>query len=46
VPVAILRPGNSPDNTTSYDEEQAKVGNLPFMRGDDFIKLALGIDKR
>jgi 2,3-bisphosphoglycerate-independent phosphoglycerate mutase len=46
VPVAILRPGNSPDNTTSYDEEQAKAGSLPFMRGDDFIKLALGIDKR
>ncbi len=46
VPVAILRPGNSPDSTTAYDEEQAKAGSLPFMRGDDFIKLALGIDKR
>ncbi len=46
VPVAILRPGDAPDNTTAYDEEQAKAGNLPFMRGDDFIKLALGIDKR
>ncbi len=46
VPVAILRPGNSPDSTTAYDEEQARAGSLPFMRGDDFIKLALGIDKR
>jgi 2,3-bisphosphoglycerate-independent phosphoglycerate mutase len=45
VPVAILRPGDTPDNTTSFDEEQAKTGNLPFLRGDDFIKLALGIDK-
>jgi 2,3-bisphosphoglycerate-independent phosphoglycerate mutase len=46
VPVAILRPGDPADTTTAYDEEQAKAGNLPFMRGDDFIKLALGIDKR
>jgi 2,3-bisphosphoglycerate-independent phosphoglycerate mutase len=46
VPVAILRPGDAPDNTTSYDEEQARAGSIPFMRGDDFIKLALGIDKR
>ena len=46
VPVAILRPGRAPDTTTAYDEEQAKAGSLPFMRGDDFIKLALGIDKR
>jgi 2,3-bisphosphoglycerate-independent phosphoglycerate mutase len=46
VPVAIRRPGNSPDAAVSFDEEQARVGNLPFMRGDDFIRLALGIDKR
>ena len=46
VPVAIMRPGDSPDNTTAYDEEQARAGSLPFMRGDDFIKYALGIDKR
>ncbi len=46
VPVAILRPGDTPDNTTAYDEEQAKAGIIPFMRGDDFIKYALGIDKR
>jgi 2,3-bisphosphoglycerate-independent phosphoglycerate mutase len=44
VPVAILRPGDTPDNTTSYDEEQAQAGSIPFMRGDDFIKYALGID--
>jgi 2,3-bisphosphoglycerate-independent phosphoglycerate mutase len=44
VPVAIRRPGDAPDRTTHYDEEQAKLGNIPFMRGDDFIKLALGVD--
>lgn len=46
VPVAIRRPDHSPDAAVSFDEEQARVGNLPFMRGDDFIRLALGIDKR
>jgi 2,3-bisphosphoglycerate-independent phosphoglycerate mutase len=45
VPVAILRPGQAPDGTTAFDEEQAKAGGLPFMRRDDFIRLALGIDK-
>ena len=44
VPVAIMRPGETPDDTTGYDEEQAKIGNIPFMRGDDFIKLVLGVD--
>jgi 2,3-bisphosphoglycerate-independent phosphoglycerate mutase len=46
VPVAIMRPGDSPDGTTCYDEEQAAAGSLPFMRGDDFIKRALGLDGR
>jgi 2,3-bisphosphoglycerate-independent phosphoglycerate mutase len=46
VPVAIRRPGVSPDAAASFDEEQAKAGSLPFMRGADFIRLALGIDKR
>ncbi len=33
--------------TISFDEEQAKARkHLPFMRGDDFIKYALGIEKR
>jgi 2,3-bisphosphoglycerate-independent phosphoglycerate mutase len=44
VPVAIRRPGDTPDATTHYDEEQAKLGDIPFMRGDDFIKLALSVD--
>jgi len=43
VPVAIRRPGQSADGTTAFDEEQAKTGSLPFMRGDDFIRLALGL---
>jgi 2,3-bisphosphoglycerate-independent phosphoglycerate mutase len=45
VPVAIRRPGQTADGTTAYDEEQAKAGSLPFMRGEDFIRLALGIVK-
>ncbi|MBN1439589.1 MAG: cofactor-independent phosphoglycerate mutase [Anaerolineales bacterium] len=45
VPVAIRRPGVPPDGTTAYDEEQAKNGILPFMRGDDFIRIALGMDQ-
>jgi 2,3-bisphosphoglycerate-independent phosphoglycerate mutase len=45
VPVAVQRPGQRADSTTAYDEEQAKAGSLPFMRGDDFIRIALGIDK-
>jgi len=44
VPVAIWRPGDAPDATTHYDEEQATIGDIPFMRGEDFIKLALGVD--
>ncbi len=44
VPVAIWRPGDAPDATTHYDEEQATMGDIPLMRGDDFIKLALGVD--
>jgi 2,3-bisphosphoglycerate-independent phosphoglycerate mutase len=43
VPVAVMRPGEAPDNTERYDEDQAKLGDLPMMRGDDFIKIALGV---
>lgn len=46
VPVAIRRPGDAPDGTTCFDEEQAKAGGIPFMRGDDFIKRVLGIGGR
>jgi 2,3-bisphosphoglycerate-independent phosphoglycerate mutase len=45
VPVAILRPGEPPDASMSYDEDQAKMGDLPLMRGDDFIRLILGMDE-
>jgi 2,3-bisphosphoglycerate-independent phosphoglycerate mutase len=44
VPVALMRPGDAPDGAAAYDEEQAKAGSLPFMQGDAFIQLALGID--
>lgn len=43
VPVAIMRPGDTPDSTTCYDEEQARAGSIPFMSGDDFIKRVLGV---
>jgi 2,3-bisphosphoglycerate-independent phosphoglycerate mutase len=46
VPVAIRRPGEAPDGTTGFDEEQAKAGSIPFMRGDDFIKRLLGLHRR
>jgi 2,3-bisphosphoglycerate-independent phosphoglycerate mutase len=46
VPVAIRRPGQAADSTTAFDEEQARKGGLPFMRKDDFIRIALGIDNR
>jgi 2,3-bisphosphoglycerate-independent phosphoglycerate mutase len=46
VPVAVLRPGRPGDGATAFDEVQAKAGNLPFMRGEDFIRIALGIDQR
>ncbi len=44
VPVAVLRPGDAPDESSCYDEEQATIGNIPFMRGDDFIRLMLGVE--
>jgi 2,3-bisphosphoglycerate-independent phosphoglycerate mutase len=44
VPVAIRRPGQPADETTAFDEEQAKRGSLPFLRKDDFIRFALGIE--
>jgi len=44
VPVAIRRPGDTPDGTTSFDEVQARAGDLPMMHGDDFIRIAIGID--
>ncbi len=43
VPVAIRRPGLSPDSVQFYDEEQAATGDLGHMQGEDFIRQALGI---
>jgi len=42
VPVAIRRPGEEPDGTTAYDEEQAARGGLGLMEGEGFIRRALG----
>lgn len=43
VPVAVMVPGGAPDATERYDEVEADKGNIPFLTGDAFIKLALGI---
>jgi 2,3-bisphosphoglycerate-independent phosphoglycerate mutase len=42
VPVAIWRPGTSPDAVQGYDEEQVKAGALGLLTGDQFIAAALG----
>jgi 2,3-bisphosphoglycerate-independent phosphoglycerate mutase len=38
VPVAILRPGETPDSTERYDEEQASRGSLGMMTGEQFMR--------
>jgi 2,3-bisphosphoglycerate-independent phosphoglycerate mutase len=38
VPVAILRPGDTPDATERYDEEQASRGSLGMMTGMQFMR--------
>jgi 2,3-bisphosphoglycerate-independent phosphoglycerate mutase len=38
VPVAILRPGETPDSTERYDEEQASRGSLGMMTGMQFMR--------
>jgi len=42
VPVAILRPGESPDATERYDEEQASHGSLGMLSGSQFMRLLTG----
>jgi 2,3-bisphosphoglycerate-independent phosphoglycerate mutase len=41
VPVAIRRPGESPDDTQSFDEAQAARGSLGLMIGDAFLRRVL-----
>jgi 2,3-bisphosphoglycerate-independent phosphoglycerate mutase len=38
VPVAILRPGDAPDSTERFDEEQAAMGSLGMMTGEQFMR--------
>jgi len=42
VPVAIMRPGESPDATERYDEEQASHGSLGMLTGSRFMRLLTG----
>lgn len=43
VPVAIRHPGQNPDSVISYDESAVRDGALGMLKGDAFIRLALGI---
>ena len=46
VPVAIWDPRLPPDAVQGYDEVQAAAGSLGMLRGDEFIRLALGLPAR
>ena len=39
VPVAIRRPGEAPDATTRYDEDEAARGSLGMLTGAEFMRL-------
>jgi 2,3-bisphosphoglycerate-independent phosphoglycerate mutase len=38
VPVAILRPGEAPDATERYDEDEAARGSLGMLTGEQFMR--------
>jgi 2,3-bisphosphoglycerate-independent phosphoglycerate mutase len=42
VPVAIRHPGETPDTTDRYDEDQAAQGSLGLMVGNEFVRRVLG----
>lgn len=42
VPFIIYRPGDKPDNVTSYDEESAKDGSYGLLKGNEFMLALLG----
>jgi 2,3-bisphosphoglycerate-independent phosphoglycerate mutase len=42
VPVAILRPGETPDSTERYDEDEATRGSLGMMTGVQFMRRMTG----
>jgi 2,3-bisphosphoglycerate-independent phosphoglycerate mutase len=42
VPVAILRPGDTPDSTERYDEDEASRGSLGMMTGMQFMRRMTG----
>ena len=43
VPVAVWDPRSGPDDVATFDEAQAARGSLGTLRGDRFIRLALGL---
>lgn len=42
VPMALRRPGDSPDDSDRYDEEAAARGSFGLLEGEGFIRAALG----
>jgi len=44
VPVAVWRPGDTPDAVQGYDELQAASGALGRLKKDQFIKAVLGVE--
>lgn len=44
VPFLIYKPGEKADAVTRYDEESVKAGAFGVLRGNEFIRLFLGID--
>jgi 2,3-bisphosphoglycerate-independent phosphoglycerate mutase len=43
VPVAIMRPGWTPDPVQGYDEQQVISGALGMLEGAEFIRTVLGV---
>jgi len=46
VPVAIRRPGETPDATERFDEEAVRQGALGLMEGEAFMRRVLGLEGR
>lgn len=44
VPVALCGPSFRPDRVTAFGEEEAKQGALGFRKGDELVRLLLGLE--
>ena len=43
VPVALWRPGITPDVSCAFDEEQSAMGSLGLLKNDEFIREVFGV---